>query len=80
MLLDEPTSGLDFSMQLRLTQILQKIDKSIVIVSHDKEFVESVVDKIYKISSNGLTRMLDSDTEYVHAHDGFPPHTHPHKH
>ncbi|MDR1008475.1 MAG: energy-coupling factor ABC transporter ATP-binding protein [Campylobacteraceae bacterium] len=80
MLLDEPTSGLDFSIQLKLTQILKKIDKSIVIVSHDKEFVESVVDKIYKISPDGLKRMLNSDTEYTHAHDGLPPHTHPHEH
>jgi cobalt/nickel transport system ATP-binding protein len=80
MLLDEPTSGLDFDMQLKLTEILRKIDKSIVIVSHDKEFIEGVVDKIYKISPNGLKRMLNSDTEYIHAHDGLPPHTHPHEH
>jgi cobalt/nickel transport system ATP-binding protein len=80
MLLDEPTSGLDFDMQLKLIEILKKIDKSIVIVSHDKEFIEGVVDKIYKISANGLKRMSNSDTEYVHAHDGFPPHTHPHEH
>ncbi|MDR1554524.1 MAG: energy-coupling factor ABC transporter ATP-binding protein, partial [Campylobacteraceae bacterium] len=80
MLLDEPTAGLDFSMQLKLTQILKKIDKSIIIVSHDDEFVESVVDKIYKISPNGLKRMANSKTEYVHSHDGLPPHTHPHEH
>ncbi|MDR1285837.1 MAG: energy-coupling factor ABC transporter ATP-binding protein [Campylobacteraceae bacterium] len=80
MLLDEPTSGLDFSIQLKLTEILKKIDKSIVIVSHDKEFVESVVDKIYKISPSGLKRMLNSDMEYTHTHDGLPPHTHPHEH
>jgi cobalt/nickel transport system ATP-binding protein len=80
MLLDEPTSGLDFSMQLKLTQILQNIDKSIIIVSHDSEFVESIVDKIYKISPEGLKRMADSKTEYIHSHDGLPPHTHPHEH
>jgi cobalt/nickel transport system ATP-binding protein len=80
MLLDEPTSGLDFDMQLKLVEILEKIDKSIIIVSHDKEFVESAVDKIYKISPDGLKQMSDTATEYIHSHDGLPPHTHPHKH
>ncbi|MDR0408638.1 MAG: energy-coupling factor ABC transporter ATP-binding protein [Campylobacteraceae bacterium] len=80
MLLDEPTSGLDFEMQLKLTKILKNIDKSIVIVSHDKEFVESIVDTIYKISPDGLKRMSNFKTEYAHTHDGLPLHTHPHEH
>ncbi|MDD3462744.1 MAG: ABC transporter ATP-binding protein [Sulfurospirillaceae bacterium] len=54
MLLDEPTNGLDEKMQLRLVEILKKIDKSIIIVSHHKEFVESVVDKIYELTPEGL--------------------------
>ncbi|MDR1461034.1 MAG: energy-coupling factor ABC transporter ATP-binding protein [Campylobacteraceae bacterium] len=80
MLLDEPTSGLDFEMQLKLMEILKKIDKSIIIISHDKEFVESMVDAIYKISSDGLKRMSSFKTEYIHTHDGLPLHTHPHEH
>ena len=80
MLLDEPTSGLDFEMQSRLIEILKKIDKSIVVISHDKEFVESVVDKIYKISPNSLDLMVNYQNGYTHTHDGLPPHTHPHEH
>ncbi|MFV0481098.1 MAG: energy-coupling factor ABC transporter ATP-binding protein [Campylobacteraceae bacterium] len=54
MLLDEPTNGLDQNMQIRLIEILKKIDKSIIIVSHHQEFIESLVDKIYKLTPNGL--------------------------
>lgn len=54
MLLDEPTNGLDEAMQLRLVEILQKIDKSVIVVSHNREFVSSVVDKIYEMSEDGL--------------------------
>lgn len=54
MLLDEPTNGLDHSMQIKLMDILKKIDKSIIIVSHHREFVESLVDTIYEITPTGL--------------------------
>ncbi|CZE47215.1 energy-coupling factor ABC transporter ATP-binding protein [Campylobacter geochelonis] len=54
MLLDEPTAGLDLDVQLQLTSILERVDKSVVIVSHDKTFIEKVVDKIYYLDENGL--------------------------
>jgi len=54
MLLDEPTNGLDYKMQLKLVKILQEVDKSIIIVSHHREFIDSIVDKVYEITPNGL--------------------------
>lgn len=57
MLLDEPTNNLDEKYQIILTNILKKIDKSIIIVSHDKTFIEQIVDKIYKLDENGLSIM-----------------------
>ncbi|WP_170000555.1 ABC transporter ATP-binding protein [Campylobacter sp. RM9328] len=55
LLLDEPTTALDFKMQTRLTQILKSLDISQIIVSHDKEFVRNVADKIYYLNENGLS-------------------------
>jgi len=69
MLLDEPTNGLDYKMQLRLVEILKKIDKSIIIVSHHKEFVDSIVDKVYEITPEGLVLIANHSTE-------IEPHTH----
>ena len=54
MLLDEPTNGLDNAMQQKLVAILRKIDKSIIIVSHHREFLESIVDTIYTMTPQGL--------------------------
>jgi len=68
-LLDEPTSGLDYEMQLKLVKILKNIDKSIIIVSHNKEFIDSIVDKIYKITPDGLVLIANHLT-----------HTEPHSH
>lgn len=56
MLLDEPTNGLDKAMQLKLINILKKIDKSIIVVSHHQEFIDSLVDVIYEITPTGLIR------------------------
>lgn len=55
MLLDEPTNDLDQKTQIRLTKILKNIDKSAIIVSHDKNFIEDVVDKIYELKEGHLT-------------------------
>lgn len=54
MLLDEPTNGLDLNMQLKLVEILKNIDKSIIIVSHNRDFIDSIVDNIYEITPTGL--------------------------
>lgn len=69
MLLDEPTNGLDYKMQLRLVEILKKIDKSIIIVSHHREFVDSIVDKVYEITPEGLVLIANHSTH-------IKPHTH----
>ncbi len=54
MLLDEPTNNLDDKTKIKLLKILQNIDKSIVLVSHDKEFVANLTNTIYKLDENGL--------------------------
>ncbi len=66
MLLDEPTNGLDQNVQLKLVEILKNIDKSIIIVSHHREFVDSIVDKVYKITSNGLILIANHSTHKEH--------------
>ncbi len=66
MLLDEPTNGLDQNIQLKLVKILKSIDKSIIIVSHHREFVDSIVDKVYKITSNGLVLIANHSTHKEH--------------
>lgn len=80
MLLDEPTNGLDQAMQLRLVDILGRIDKSIIIVSHHKEFIELVVEKIYEITPTGLICSLNRKNGSHHHHSHTHDHSHPHTH
>ena len=54
LLLDEPTNGLDVDMQERLRERLEKIDTSMVIVSHNDVFVRKIVHKSYEL--NNATR------------------------
>lgn len=78
MLLDEPTNGLDHAMQVRLVDILRKIDKSIIIVSHHKEFIEQVVETVYEITPTGLIGSLNAKSKHSHHHSH--EHTHSHTH
>lgn len=79
MLLDEPTNGLDHAMQVRLIEILKAIDKSIIIVSHHQEFIESVVDKVYALTPKGLICTLNKQrAEHMHHFHEHGNHTHTH--
>ncbi|OQW94506.1 MAG: energy-coupling factor ABC transporter ATP-binding protein [Beggiatoa sp. IS2] len=42
LLLDEPTNGLDEETQQRIVHLLQNLPQAMLIVSHDKEFLEKV--------------------------------------
>ncbi len=59
-LLDEPTSALDKEMKesvLNLIKEMVKEDMTLIIVSHEENFVENVSDKIFKLDKNGLKEL-----------------------
>ncbi len=58
-LLDEPSAGLDEKTKYILSEFLKKHVKTYVIVSHDKDFLEGIVNKVYymdKENCNLLTK------------------------
>lgn len=57
MLLDEPTNALDEEVQKKLIEILKSIDKSIIVVSHQKDFVDEFADTIYEIKEKRLVKI-----------------------
>lgn len=57
LLLDEPTNALDEDAENRIIDILNSINKSMIIVSHHKTFIEKLAPTIYKLSSSGLNKM-----------------------
>ena len=54
LLLDEPTNALDEDSQQKIIDILNSIKKSMIIVSHHRSFIDSLVSKIYKLDSRTL--------------------------
>jgi cobalt/nickel transport system ATP-binding protein len=54
LLLDEPTNALDEQSEKRIIEILNSIQKSMIIVSHHRSFIDSLVSKVYKLDSRTL--------------------------
>ena len=50
LILDEPTNHLDIETLSWLEQYLQGYDGAILIVSHDRYFLDKVVNQVYEIS------------------------------
>ncbi len=65
MLLDEPTNHLDNEMVEWLENYLNHYEKSVIIVSHDRMFLDRVVNKIYEIEYKSVTRYVGNYSAYV---------------
>ena len=78
LLLDEPTTGLDNATRETLAKVLEALDMSLILISHNADFLEATTDTIYSME-NG--RILTD--EQVHFHYHYHAHTRgtiPHKH
>lgn len=65
LILDEPTNHLDFQTVEALTMALNQFDGTVIIVSHDRSFVQRVSKKIIKIE-DGTAELFPGDyNEYV---------------
>jgi cobalt/nickel transport system ATP-binding protein len=54
LLLDEPAEGLDEGMWDRLVDILTELSQSMIIVSHDREFLRRTTDRILNLKRGQL--------------------------
>jgi len=55
MLLDEPSNHLDLESLIWLEQFLKGYDGALLMTSHDREFMNRIVNKIIEIDAGGLT-------------------------
>ena len=56
LLLDEP-NALDEQSEKRIVEILNSIKKSMIIVSHHRSFIDSLVSKVYRLDCGSLGEM-----------------------
>jgi len=55
LLLDEPTNHLDLDAELWLEQWLQRYPGSLILISHDRDFIDSVCEHVTHIENQTLT-------------------------
>ncbi len=65
LLLDEPTNHLDFKTMQWLESYLKSYRGAVIIVSHDRYFLDSLVDTIYEIERTAATRYPGNYTKYL---------------
>ena len=58
LILDEPTNHMDMRSKDILKTALQKFDGTVVVVSHDREFLDGIVDKVYEFRDGGVREYL----------------------
>jgi ATP-binding cassette subfamily F protein 3 len=62
LILDEPTNHLDIYSREILEESLEEYEGTILLVSHDRYFIEGIVDSIYEVDTNGA-KLFKGDYE-----------------
>ena len=65
LILDEPTNHLDIDTLSWLEQYLQSYDGAILIVSHDRYFLDKVVNQVYEISRHQIMKFPGNYSFYL---------------
>ena len=68
LLLDEPTNSLDAAHVEKLTQTLQRIDKAMVIVSHDRPLLDCLATRALAMRDGNLVPAVLHRHPHVHEH------------
>ena len=58
LILDEPTNHMDMRSKDILKNAIQKYDGTVIVVSHDRDFLDGMVDKIYEFRDGGVKEYL----------------------
>jgi ATP-binding cassette subfamily F protein 3 len=65
LILDEPTNHLDMRSKDVLKDALRDFDGTVIVVSHDREFLDGLVDKVYEFGNQQVREHLGGIYEYL---------------
>lgn len=67
LILDEPTNHLDIATKEILKEALKKFDGTLIIVSHDRDFLDGLVDKVYEFGGKRVREHLGGIYDFLRA-------------
>lgn len=65
LILDEPTNHLDMNSKDVLKQAIADFDGTVIVVSHDREFLDGLVDKVYEFGGGKVRECLGGIYEFL---------------
>ena len=69
LILDEPTNHLDMPSKDVLKEAIKAVDGTAIVVSHDREFLDGLVTKVYEFGGGKVTEHLGGIYDYLRAHN-----------
>lgn len=69
LILDEPTNHLDVEGIERLEKELMAFEGTVILVSHDRRFIETVSNRFFLIKDNRLQEVENTEVYYLHILD-----------
>ncbi|HIX86029.1 MAG TPA: ABC-F family ATP-binding cassette domain-containing protein [Candidatus Parabacteroides intestinigallinarum] len=65
LILDEPTNHLDMRSKDVLKDALREFDGTVIVVSHDREFMDGLVDKVYEFGNQRVVEHLGGIYDFL---------------
>ena len=65
LLLDEPTNHLDLDAIEWLEEFLINFENTVIVVSHDRDFLDGLVSKVYEFGNQKVTEHLEGIYEFM---------------
>ena len=65
LILDEPTNHLDMRSKDVLKDALKEFDGTVIVVSHDRDFLDGLVTKVYEFGNKKVTEHLEGIYEFL---------------
>lgn len=65
LIMDEPTNHLDIQSKEIIKIALQKFEGTVIVISHDREFLQGLCDKIFEFRDGSMKEFLGNINEYL---------------
>ncbi len=67
LILDEPTNHLDLKTKEVLKEAIRAFDGTVIVVSHDRDFLDGLVSKVYEFKNGGVREHIGGIYDYLQS-------------